>query len=213
MAFQNVVRWLLPKETQFFDYLERQAVIVHQGAVALSKFDDVHETASAVAEKLVQFEHEADAIVREFEDALARTFVTPLDREDMHKLSGDLDSVIDLMTLAARSCVLFGVTRPTEPMSRLSETLVASTRLLKDAMPKLRKHEYLDLVETGRRMRGLEKEGDAVFRHAVSRLFADPHIDAKVLLREKEVLEDLENAIDHCHYVGKILSNLAVKHG
>ena len=69
------------------------------------------------------------------------------------------------------------------------------------------------LVESNRAIRKLEKEGDMVYREAVSALFHDDAVDAKRLLREKQVLEDLESAIDHCEKVGDTLANLAVKHG
>ena len=72
---------------------------------------------------------------------------------------------------------------------------------------------YADLLDDGRKLRSLEKEADGVFRAAVSQLFKDPAVDAKVLLREKEVLEDLENAVDHCDNVADTLANIAVKHG
>jgi uncharacterized protein Yka (UPF0111/DUF47 family) len=147
------------------------------------------------------------------DDALARSFVTPIDREDLQKLSKELDDVLDLTNGAVRACVLFGVDEPTEPMKKLIDKLVECTEVLKKAAPNLRTHKYTDLVETARAMRKLEKDGDTVFRDAVSQLFHDDKVDAKKLIREREVLEDLENAIDHCEHVAATLANLAVKHG
>jgi uncharacterized protein Yka (UPF0111/DUF47 family) len=77
----------------------------------------------------------------------------------------------------------------------------------------LRAHEYDKLIEASREVRKLEKDGDTVFRTAVSTLFKNQTIDAKQLLREREVLEHLENSIDHCQRVGSTLANLAIKHG
>ena len=213
MALQNLVRWLLPKEDQFYDLLEQQAAVSHEAALALAKFKEHGAIAANVREAVQSLEHKGDDLVHRVEDALARTFVTPLDREDIHKLSSELDDVVDLTNLAVRACVLFGVSHPTEPMGKLIDTLVACTELLKGAVPFLRTHEYPQLIEAGRTVRKLEKDGDAVFRGAVSVLFHDPSVDAKVLLREKEVLEDLENAIDRCDHVAETLTNIAVKHG
>jgi uncharacterized protein Yka (UPF0111/DUF47 family) len=81
------------------------------------------------------------------------------------------------------------------------------------ALPKLRLHQYQELIEDSRTLKKLEKDGDAIFREAVSGLFKDPNVDAKVLLREKAVLEDLENAVDHCDQLAGTLAQLAVKHG
>ncbi len=213
MAFQAIVRWLLPKEDHFYALLESQADACLAAAQALSKSKDPSSRPEDVRDAVQVIEHHADDLVRKMEDALARTFVTPLDREDLQRLSSELDDVVDLTNLAARASVLYGVARPTEPMQKLMDTLVSTTQVLKTAMPKLRTHEYVALLDDSRKLRALEKEADSVFRSAVSQLFKDPAVDAKVLLREKEVLEDLENAVDHCDNVADTLTNIAVKHG
>ncbi|MEO8878717.1 MAG: DUF47 family protein [Polyangiaceae bacterium] len=211
MDLQGIVRWFLPREDHFFTFLEKQAVIAHEAAqvLASSKTQDV----KAVRHQVQELEHDGDKIVHEVEEALARTFVTPIDREDLQRLSSELDTVLDLTNGAARSCDLFGVTKPTEPMLALMGVLVECTTVLVSALPKLRTHDYAGLIEETRTLKKLEKDGDAIFREAVSLLFRDPAIDAKVLLREKAVLEDLENAVDHCDQVAGTLAQLAVKHG
>jgi uncharacterized protein Yka (UPF0111/DUF47 family) len=98
-------------------------------------------------------------------------------------------------------------------MSALIDKLVACTTVLKETLPNLRKHAYSQLIDSSRELRRVEKEADVVYRDAVRVLFSDDKVDAKVLLREKEVLEDLEKAIDRCEYVADTLANLAVKHG
>ena len=112
-----------------------------------------------------------------------------------------------------RAAVLYGVEKPTEPMGKLMDVLVDCTAVLKKAIPNLRKNAYAEITQASHQIRKLEKEGDTIFRDAVSALFHDPAIDAKKLLREKQVLEDLENAVDHCETVGETLAHLAVKHG
>ena len=213
MAFQQLIRWLLPKEEHFYDFLERQAAVAHDGAAAFARFRDGDAKAEAVRDELQALEHAGDEIVCGMEEALARTFVTPIDREDLQRLSAELDDILDLTNLTARSCVLYGLKRPTGAMTRLADMLVACTGRLKEAVPKLRRHAYGELLEEGRAMRKLEKEADQVFRAAISALFHDPALDGKSLLREKELLEDLERAIDLCQRVAGTLTNLAVKHG
>jgi uncharacterized protein Yka (UPF0111/DUF47 family) len=213
MALQDLIRWFLPREDHFFDYLERQAAVAFDGARELSRFREDAVTAVLLSETMSDLEHRGDAVVHELEDALARTFVTPIDREDIHRLSTELDNVIDLMNLAARSCSLLGIDRPTESMVKLMDTLLECTRVLAGAIPMLRKRSFGHLVDAARQVRRLEKEGDQVFRSAISTLFHDTAIDAKQLMREREVLEDLEGAIDECDHVAETLSNLAVKHG
>jgi uncharacterized protein len=98
-------------------------------------------------------------------------------------------------------------------MTKLMAVLVKCTDVLKRVMPKLREHAYAEIMDEVKTIKTLEKEGDRIYRDAVSALFRDPAIDAKVLLREKGVLEDLENAIDSCEEAAERLTNLSVKHG
>ena len=98
-------------------------------------------------------------------------------------------------------------------MAALVGMLCKTAAVLRAELPALRRPEYGKLIAFGRVIKTHEKEADQVFRNAVSALFHDPDIDAKVLLRDKEVLEDLESAIDRCETVAERLKNLAVKHG
>jgi len=213
MGIQELIRKVMPREEGFYDLLERQARTTLGAAETLASFIEADRTANSVAEAVQQIEHEGDKLVHEIEEALARTFVTPIDREDIHFLCSELDDVIDLTNTTARAFLLLGVERPTHPMVNLMQLLVSATGELASAVPQLRRHAYAELFGTKRRIRELEKEGDRIYRNEVSRLFHTPEIDAKVLLREREVLDNLENAIDRCERVADTLANLAVKHG
>ncbi len=183
MGLQDIVRWLLPKEDQFYTYLENLAVASHEAAVTMAKWKDSSANSKTICDAVQVIEHKADGIVEQLEDGLARTFVTPLDREDLHRLGSELDDIVDLTNLAARACVLYGVDRPTPAMLRLMEVLVESTTVLKDSVPFLRAHRYADLTEAARTLRQLEKEADKAYRDEISRLFADDSVDAKTVLK------------------------------
>jgi uncharacterized protein Yka (UPF0111/DUF47 family) len=212
MSLQDIVRWLVPREDHFYGFLERQATNAHEGAIALARFKE-GTSAASVREAVQALEHEGDKIAHEMEEALAKTFVTPIDREDLHKVSTELDDIIDLANGAIRAAALYGVEAPTEPMTKLMALLVECTGVLAKAVPLLRKNEYAQITEATRKLRLLEKDADAVFRDGVSALFKYPALEANRLLREKQVLEDLENAIDACEELGETLANLSVKHG
>lgn len=213
MGLQDVIRFLLPREDHFYAFLEKQANVAFEGAKALSKFSTNGQTTKEARAAVQKIEHEGDRIVHELEEALAKTFVTPIDREDLQKLSSELDTVLDLTNGAIRACDMLGVKKPTVPMQKLIECLVQATEKIDGTIPKLRKHQYADIVTAARELRKLEKEGDAIYREAVSKLFHDDAVDAKELIREKTVLEDLENALDQCDAIANSLTNLAVKHG
>jgi uncharacterized protein Yka (UPF0111/DUF47 family) len=222
MGIQDVIRFFLPKEEHFYDFLEQQAQAAHDGANEIAKFAQNGTTAQEARDAVQKIEHDGDKIVHDMEEALAKTFVTPIDREDLQKLSSELDNVLDLTNGAIRACVMLGVQKPTDAMKRLIALLVKSTEKIDVAIPKLRKHEYSAIVETARELRKLEKDADTVYREAISELFRDGATgapfreganDARVLIREKTVLEDLENAIDACDSIADTLTNLAIKNG
>lgn len=213
MGFQSFIRFLIPREDRFYDFLEQQGRLAAEGAQAMNAFVTGKANPEAVREAVQAVEHKGDAVVHEMEEALARTFVTPIDREDLKKLSDELDDVLDLTNGAARVTVLMGIDKPTRPMLDLIGKLVESTAILADAVPLLRKHAYQELIARTRELRKVEKESDLIYREAIRVLFHDDSIDAKTLLREKEMLDDLETAIDRCEHAGETMAHLAIKNG
>jgi len=213
MGLQDVIRFLLPREEHFYDFLEQQAKAAHDGAKAFEMFTENGNTAEEARAAVQIYEHHGDRIVHEMEEALARTFVTPIDREDLQRLSSELDTVLDLTNGAIRACTMLGVDEPTVPMKRLVQILVDCTHRIDLVMPSLRRHQYAEIVSCARELRKIEKEADTVYREAISSLFKDSAVDTKKLIREKTVLEDLENAVDQCDSIADILANLAVKNG
>jgi uncharacterized protein Yka (UPF0111/DUF47 family) len=169
--------------------------------------------AEQVFEAVKVIENQADKVVYEAEEQFAKVFVTPIDREDIHALIVAIDDIIDLIYLTARSFVLYGVEKPSAPMAEQMKLLVVLGSCLRAEIPALRRHEYEKLIAAGRVIREHEKVGDKIFREAVAALFHNPEIDAKILLRDKELLEDLESAVNKFELVAERLKNLAVKHG
>jgi uncharacterized protein len=212
MAFQSMVRALLPKDDSFYDYLEALGRMGYEVAQTLAQFKD--KPAEEIQAAVQDIEHRADDQVRRMEDALARTFVTPIDREDLHRLTSELDDIIDIANLAARSFGLYHVKKPTQPMLELIEKLAACTKLIEESVPKLRSHEYEALIDAGRKVRVVEKEADAIYRRTISSFFGpDSNLDFREFYKQKEALDSLERAVDHCDNVADLLANLAVKHG
>jgi hypothetical protein len=211
MALQDIIRIVMPKEDHFFDFVEEQAKLAHQGAIALAKLKggDV----PAVKEEVHAIEKMGDKVSHEMEEALAKTFVTPLDREDLHKLSSMLDDILDRAYAVASAFEMYGIEQPSDAVSSMLEVLTKTTALLAETLPALRKLDFDSIRENRRALKVLEKEGDATYRAAMKGLFADASLDARSLIREKEVVEILEDAIDTCEDVAEFLANLAVKHG
>lgn len=211
MGFQAFVRWFIPREEHFYDMLEALGRLANEAAVALGRFEK--RPAAEVREAVQIIEHEADEVVSSMEKALAKTFVTPLDREDLHHLTQELDDIIDLANLTARAFHLYHIENPNQAMIELMRKLEEVTAVIRDTVPHLRKRRYTELIDGGRKVRKIEKEADSIYRAAISTLFRDTDPDFRRLLSQKEALDDLERAVDHCDNVADLLSNLAVKHG
>jgi len=213
MSLQKLIRRVFPREESFYGLLERLATLTRNAAAEFRQLGAEGTTPDAVAEAVQRIEHEGDKAFHEVEAGLARTFVTPIDREDIHQIAFEIDEVIDMVNLVARTCALFQINAFTPPMKALVDTLERATQVLAETVPLLRRHDYAGIIAAGRVIRGLEKEADAVFRNTLSALFQDPGIDAKQLLKEKEIIEHVEDAVDRCDRIANTLCNLAVKHG
>jgi uncharacterized protein len=211
MGFEALIQFLLPKEDHFYEMLEELGGLCHEAATALAQFSQ--RPAADVRKDVQTIEHRADDVVRRMEDALARTFVTPLDREDLHRLTSELDDIVDLANLTGRAFHLYHLERPTPDMVALMSNLTIATQHIRDAVPHLRKRNFSAIVEASRKVRQVEKEADTIYRSAISALFSAAQIEFRDLLKQKEALDDLERAVDHCDNVADLLSNLAVKHG
>jgi uncharacterized protein Yka (UPF0111/DUF47 family) len=212
MDVQNFIRGLLPREDRFYEILTQQAALAHRAASALGEYAAGTPIAD-VQPRIAQLEAEGDKAYGALEDALQDTFVTPIDREDLQLLSDALDDVLDWTDAAARSVADFGVGPATAPMQQLTKLLVQASGELEGALKALARHDYGVLHAASRAMRRVLKESESVLRAGLRELFSDEAIDARRLLREKEVLEDLGRALDRAERVAYTLAHLSVKHG
>jgi uncharacterized protein Yka (UPF0111/DUF47 family) len=207
---QRFLRFLLPREDHFYDFLEKQGAVAHEAALAMLDFKNGAK-AVVIRDRVQDIEHQGDQLVHELLNSLSQTFVTPIDREDLQRLAKRLDDILDMTNAAARACVLFGVETPTQPMLTMIESLVAATSVIQKLLPKLRTKSYRDIIAQGPAVSQIEKQCDTIYRSELSRLFHDPSIDAKTIMREREVLEDLEKAINRCDQAAEMILDLAVK--
>jgi len=212
MLLQNLINWVLPREEQFYGYLEKQALVAQQAIPVLGRFVEEGADYEAIRDAVTRIEKEGDRIVDEVLFALSKTFVTPIDREDLQRLSKKLDDVLDYVNLTGRSLVIFALQRPTQPMVELLQTLKESCDILVEILPCLRKKQFDTLIQGCQRIQKLEKQADHIFRQELSRLFHDSTVDAKDILRAREILDHLETAVDSCDAVAETLMNVAVKH-
>jgi predicted phosphate transport protein (TIGR00153 family) len=158
--------------------------------------------------RVLDIEHEGDELTHEIMRRLNTTFVTPFDREDIHLLASNLDDVLDNPEAAAEYLQLHKIERPLPEMISLTETLADAANKTASAMPRLRKMRNLEeyWVEINR----LENEGDRSYRRTIAKLFSGD-LKAMDVLKFKEIIEQIEGAIDRLEDVANTIETIYLK--
>ena len=199
---------LIPREESFYDLFVKQAEVLVEGAKQLqdivTNFDDV----AAKARRLHDIEHEADEVTHEVMRRLNTTFVTPLDREDIHELASSMDDVLDHVDAAADLLVLHKIDKPLPEMKAQADLLLKASETTLDAMRALPAFDQLESywVEINR----LENEGDRTYRQATADLFSGDY-KAMDVLKWKDIIDELESAMDELEDVANTLEGIALK--
>ena len=199
---------LFPKDENFFELFRRQAVLVRQGSDQLNEmvqtFDRVEERSRALKE----VEHQGDLVAHELFERLNRTFITPLDREDIHGLASGLDDVLDAVEAIASRIVLFKITNSTPQARQLTHIVAASGAQIEQAVGHLK--DFKGLMSFTIEINRLENEADSLSRQAVADLFDGSH-DFLDVIRWKEIYGRLENATDQCEDVANVIEAIVLK--
>src|SRR6266571_8055119 len=187
---------LIPQKREFFDLYNRAAenivAIAERLVELLDRFPD---DADDLGREVKELEHEGDRLTHELVDLLNRTFVTPFDRDDMYRLAGALDDVCDHVDEAAGNILGYGVTTIRENARQQAALIERAATKLRDAVGKLEgfKDSQRELIE----LRELEDDGDRLNREGIAELFASGE-DALMIIRWKDIHEQLEEALDAC---------------
>ena len=202
---------LIPKDEKFFDILEEAAENVHKATIA---FKDLVANWSVNSDKIKlihDLEHEGDRMTHEVIDRLNRTFITPIDREDIHSLATEIDDVIDIIQSTMDRMVLYRIDKSSPILVSMVEVLIKASEAIVKAVKSLRdlKHSRRTLdfcIEINR----LENEGDAILKSALGELFSD-HKDVLEIIKWKEVYEAAEYATDKCEDIANVIEGIVVK--
>jgi hypothetical protein len=215
MLIDRLLRNLLPHPGQFFTLLEG---IADKIETAASVFDELRKAANreeiaSIAGRLKPIETEADAICQTLYHQIDRTFVTPIDREDLAHLAKALDNVVDSIEHTAAFASLFRFDQLTEPMRELVRITAAAARKIAVAARQLRKFADPELVKgLTVTVHSFENEADTVYRQAIAELFSDG-IAPKELVRQKDMLFGLEEGVDQCEDAMDVIRSIMVKNG
>lgn len=203
-----MLRKFLPKKEKFFILLAVLAKNVHEGTKLLNDVMENSDILSENASKIHIIENKCDELTHTIINELNETFVTPLDREDIYHLTNSLDDVIDSIdTIATR----FGIYKPKKSFvfgPQLSGILLAQTEIILQIIENLEDHKHI--MQKIIAIRNLETEGDLVFKEALTNLF-EKQDDVKELIKEKEILEITEKAVDRCQRVAIAIESIIIK--
>jgi len=202
--------WIIPQERQFFDLLEKLAATVDEGAIALADLLHDFRDVPMKCRRIKDVEHHGDEIVHRVYEELNKTFITPIDREDIQSLATELDNVLDMIEAASSRIGLYEIDRPTEAMVQLGNVIKDGTRLLKEAVGMIRNMKQANGVERiAIEVHRLENVADDLMNSAVAALFRKE--DPVTIIKFKEITEVLEQATDHCEDVANVLSDIVAK--
>jgi predicted phosphate transport protein (TIGR00153 family) len=215
MIVDRLVRFLLPRQDYFFDLLEEIAGRITAAAEVFAELAHAngHEHFEIIAATLKPIETDADKLCHRVYEELDKTFVTPIDREDLAHLTKALDDVIDGMEHAAAFADLFRFDTLPEPMRKMVGITVRAADELTRAVRGLRKFSDPESIrEQMVAVHTLENEADTVYREAVEHLFMNG-ADAKELVRQKDMLFNLEAGVDQCEDAMDVIRSVVVKNG
>jgi hypothetical protein len=201
---------LIPREEKFYTDFQALADELKRGARLLEEMLAPERPAWDKADEIKEIEHKCDALTHEIIQRLNRTFVTPLDREDIFNLARSLDDVMDAIDAVASLVRLYRLESVRVGARELARIVTASTDQVRLAVGAMQEHKGLmpHAIEVNR----LENEADRVHHQAVSKLF-DEERDPLAIIKWKETFDFLEDASDRCEDVANVIEGVMVKHG
>ena len=203
---------LIPTDEHFYTLLEQLAGRLTAAARLL---DDLFASPARAPELIAEIkglEHEADDLARDIVQRIDRSFITPMDGEDIYELATKLDDVVDLIEETALRIALFHITTIPPAARDLARTVRRAGEHLEAAVCQLRHEDVRG--DFARHIAGVKQEeeaGDAIYMRAVGELFANP-TDALYLIKWKEIYDKLEDATDECQHAAQVVQSAALKH-
>ncbi|MGQ9545822.1 MAG: DUF47 domain-containing protein [Dehalococcoidia bacterium] len=204
---------LIPRDLEFYDLFEKGTKNLVAAAEKLVDLFENYEDVEAKAKELKNLEHQGDIITHEIIARVHRSFVTPIDREDITLLAHSLDDVMDFIEAAGRTANLYRIAQPTERARELARIVVKMAYKLNEAVPQLRRRDkFRWILEQCVEINTLENEADDVEHAALAELFDVCSDDVCGVVKWREIYEHLESATDRGEDVANVLEGIVLKH-
>ncbi|HEY9181853.1 MAG TPA: DUF47 family protein [Gammaproteobacteria bacterium] len=212
----NFISSLMPRQGRFFGLFDGHAKLIVDGAQALVdvlRRYEVDKDRAAGIKIIEDVEHAADRITHETVQLLHTSFITPFDRDDIHRLISRMDDVLDLIQDAGESLLLYAIQRVTPEALQLAELLLRCAERVQSAVKLMATMaEGPEMLKICAEIDKLESEADKVMRSAISALFRD-ETDVRQLIKLKAVYESLESATDKCQDVANVIESVVLENG
>ncbi len=198
----------LPKDEGFFDLFDQLSARLKTSAALLKDLFSEPKRLDELTAKIKAEEHAADSLTYDILQRIDRSFVTPLDREDIHLLANRLDNVIDLMDGTARRAKMYHISERRDAAIAMTQVLVDCSEVLAVGVKDVRKPS--EVHKGARKVKELEEKADAIYSDAIEQLFLGKP-DALEVIKWKEILDNLEHAVDECEDVANVLESISLK--
>jgi uncharacterized protein len=202
---------LFPKEIDFFEIFDRAALNLTKAATLLVSLMENFDNLEARAKEIYEVEQEGDILTHEIMKKLHKTFITPIDREDIYALASRMDDVLDLIWGAVDRLSIFKIKAPTQDALNISKDLLKTTEAMHKAIHKLKDKNYAHVQDYCIEINRLENIIDRDFRDALAKLFEEEK-DPVLIIKWKEIYEHLEDCADKCEDVANIIEGIVLKH-
>lgn len=203
---------LFPKAENFFEYFEELANKIEEGGQFFLEMTRNRDYSAEKVARLKEIEHEADGITHRTYERMHKTFLTPIDREDIYALVNKMDSIMDVIEATAIRIHMYKVKKPDDEIIKQAEILFQSIQKVKGIVHGLRNMKNSQMILDGCvEIHTLENAGDVVLRTIITDLFIKEK-DAIELIKWKEIFERIEEAIDVCENVSNIVEGIVLKH-
>lgn len=202
--------WVRANDNEIMTLLEDQATNLVKATSVLAESISNYSTLKEKNSILKNLEHEGDQFTHKLFTIIDKTFITPLDKEDISELTSTIDQVLDATYGTSDRLVLFKIQKPSRYMQELADLLLTASQEIHRAVTQLHKVKHQNLIDYCKGISNCEHEGDKVYRNAIAELFETN--DAVEIIKCKEVYETLEGALDRSRDVADVIEDIALKY-
>lgn len=201
--------WIIPQDKVFFNLLEQQAELALDAAKLFQSMISSYEISEKNVKKMKRIEHEGDEIVHEMFHKLNKTFITPIDHEDISKLTSTYDDILDYIDAVTNKIYLFKLNKPDGVIKDFADIIVKLVKEVNGVLVHIRKIKQEEIEEKFKEVHKMENEADDLCDNAIAKLVQEK--DAVKILIYKDIYEFLESITDKCEDVCLVIQDIVMK--